>query len=404
VHMFPLMGQGDAMKNATTCLLILAVILLVAVLGILVRQRASIRSIERALTNQGDKISILYKIADSELDLESYDAKLEERTKQKEEEDSTPALEVASEYRNSQYTSIAAFCPEKPAFAVIRTTGEVVLVDAVEQREGLLLRQRGEVFTAFAFFPDGESMVLGTNAGKLYQANLTTGEIHFIRAFDSGREIARLDAGANDRIAIGLGGSSEQSKETPSGFVYDLNTGKHLVECNAFFRNDFQGLALSATGNVLAIDEVHGKLRGACLFRCADGQEINVLYDARYGSGPLSVAIGPDDTTVAAGYAPSDVIVWNGIDGTIKWLFEGHTNWVVSLAFSKDQRYLASGAGDSSARVYDLQTGKEIGRVGFPGPSTYVNSVDISSDGSWLLAAIDGYVGVYKMPKPSALP
>lgn len=316
--------------------------------------------------------------------------------------DADSVLEPVSECRCDQYTSIAGFCPEKPVFAVILTTGEVVLIDALEQRERLLLRQPGEVFTAFAFLPDGESMVLGTKAGRLYRANLTTGQIRFIMAVDAGREIARLDAAANGGIAIGLGlGSSvERSEGAYNAFVYDSSTGKNLVECDAAaFRDDHQGLALSATGNTLAIHEVHGNLRETCLFRCSDGREINVLYDSRHGSGPLSVAMGPDDTTVAVGYATSEVIVWNGIDATIRWLFEGHTNWVVSLAFSEDQRYLASGAGDSSARVYDLQTGKEVGNIYFPGPSTYVHSVDISSDGLLLLAAIEGYVGIYKMPR-----
>lgn len=102
---------------------------------------------------------------------------------------------------------------------------------------------------------------------------------------------------------------------------------------------------------------------------------------------------------MACGYAPYDVIVWNTEDASVKWLFDGHTNWVVSLNFSDDMKYLASGAGDSSARVYDLQNGTEIGRVRFEGSSTYVNSVDISADGKYLLASIGKFVGIYKMPE-----
>ena len=77
------------------------------------------------------------------------------------------------------------------------------------------------------------------------------------------------------------------------------------------------------------------------------------------------------------------------------WL-EGHSNWVVSLDFSDDMRYLASGSGDSSARVYDLRTGEELGRARFPG--AYVDSVDISADGSLLLAAVEDLVRIYRMP------
>lgn len=49
-------------------------------------------------------------------------------------------------------------------------------------------------------------------------------------------------------------------------------------------------------------------------------------------------------------------------------------------------------------RVYDLTSSKEIARVRFHGSSNYVDSVDISPDGQFVLAAIDGYTGVYKMP------
>ncbi len=91
--------------------------------------------------------------------------------------------------------------------------------------------------------------------------------------------------------------------------------------------------------------------------------------------------------------------IWNTDDGSVQWLLEGHTNWVVSLGFSDDMKYFASGGGDSTARVYSLQTGKEIGRVRFPGSSTYVESVDISSDGRYVLAAVDEFVGIYEMPK-----
>jgi hypothetical protein len=49
--------------------------------------------------------------------------------------------------------------------------------------------------------------------------------------------------------------------------------------------------------------------------------------------------------------------------------------------------------------VYDLQTGKEIGRVRFPGSSAYVDAVDISADGKYLLASVDEFVGIYEIPQ-----
>ncbi len=178
-----------------------------------------------------------------------------------------------------------------------------------------------------------------------------------------------------------------------------MNSQKILSEYPAFFRDDYQGIAISPTGKTVAINEVNGKKRGGCLFNASTGEEIKLCYHQNYKSGPLSADVAPDDKTMANGYAPYHVIVWNTDDGSVKWLFEGHSNWTVSLDFSDDMKYLASGAGDSSARVYNLQTGKEIGRVRFPGSSTYVETVDISADGKYLLAAVSKIIGVYQMPQ-----
>lgn len=312
--------------------------------------------------------------------------------------DLTGAVIITNEFKNAQYMSKAKFHPQKFSFAVLVGDGTVHLIDGQTRKNELILRVPDEMINAFSFLYNGDSMVLGTKSGKLYQADLKTGERAFLKEFGK-REIARLDAGRNDNIAVGLGGSIEDSKEGSSGFVYSLKAQRILSEYSAFFRDDFQGIAISHSGDVVAIQEVNGKPRGSCLFNASDGSEIKLCYHQKYGAGPLSVDVGPDDKTMATGYAPYHVIVWNTEDGSVKWLFEGHSNWVVSLDFSDNGRYLASGAGDSTARVYDLEDGQEIGLVRFPGISTYVKSVDISSDGSLLLTAIDGFVGIYEMPQ-----
>ena len=78
------------------------------------------------------------------------------------------------------------------------------------------------------------------------------------------------------------------------------------------------------------------------------------------------------------GYAPYDIILWNAQTGARQKLLKGHSNWVVSLAFSADGKRLISGAGDSTARIWDMESGKEIGRIRFPGESSYVEGVGLS--------------------------
>lgn len=392
-----LINMEANMQKTTLVLAVIGIILILAILGALKGIESKIDTLSKEMKSQGEKVSVLYDVVNIEMDLESRKGYLDEK-KREMQLDKELALKVVHEFKNSQFQPKAKLHPQQNLFAIVLGDGTVKLYDVATTAEIITLRIPDERIISFTFLYDGNRVVLGTNSGKLYLADIKTGESTFVNKIGD-RAIARLDAGKNGYVAAGLGGSVEDSKKGNSGYVYDLNTKKILSEYAAFFRDDFQGIAISPEGKTVAIDEVNEKERGCCLFDAVTGKEIKLCYHEKYGCGPLSVDVAPDNKTMAAGYAPYHVIVWNTDDGSVKWLFEGHTNWVISLDFSDDMKYLASGAGDSSARVYDLQTGKEIGRVRFPGSSTYVDSVDISADGQYLLAAVHGFVGIYEMPK-----
>jgi WD40 repeat protein/class 3 adenylate cyclase len=67
--------------------------------------------------------------------------------------------------------------------------------------------------------------------------------------------------------------------------------------------------------------------------------------------------------------------------------FTGHTNFVWTVAFSPDGRYLATGSADKTARLWDLVTGQTI-RV-FTGHTAAIGGVAFSPDGKYLLTASD---------------
>lgn len=63
----------------------------------------------------------------------------------------------------------------------------------------------------------------------------------------------------------------------------------------------------------------------------------------------------------------------------------GHTNSVVSVAISPDGQMLVSGSGDSTIKVWNLSTGKEMRTL--IGHTDGVGSVVISPDGQTLVSA-----------------
>jgi len=95
---------------------------------------------------------------------------------------------------------------------------------------------------------------------------------------------------------------------------------------------------------------------------------------------------------------PYDVILWNIEKAEARRVLKGHSNWVVSLAYARDGKLLVSGAGDSTARVWDTETGKEIGRIRFPGSSTYVEGVGLSPSGDRVFALAKGVLVIARVP------
>jgi len=72
----------------------------------------------------------------------------------------------------------------------------------------------------------------------------------------------------------------------------------------------------------------------------------------------------------------------------------GHTSTVNSVAFSPDDRYIATSSGDSAAKVWDANTGKQL--LSLTGHTDRVTDVSFSPDGTHLVTAgADGTVRVY---------
>ena len=71
-----------------------------------------------------------------------------------------------------------------------------------------------------------------------------------------------------------------------------------------------------------------------------------------------------------------------------------HDNWVNSVAFSPDGKYVASGSADSTARVWEVATGREVARIKH---DRDVNSVAFSRDGNLVVSgSSDGTARVWE--------
>ena len=121
------------------------------------------------------------------------------------------------------------------------------------------------------------------------------------------------------------------------------------------------------------------------------------IYDTRTGEIIRSwdtgfrmkeLRLSPDGSVVASTYMfdeKYDGDLWDARSGSKRSSLTGHTNYVNDLTFSPDGTLLASAGSDGSIRIWDVQTGTELGALD---AGSSVDSVDFSPDGKIL--ASDG--------------
>ncbi len=76
----------------------------------------------------------------------------------------------------------------------------------------------------------------------------------------------------------------------------------------------------------------------------------------------LTVAFSPDGRFAASGGVDGTIRLWNLADGSIVKEFAGHQRRVCCVAFAPRGTFIASGSDDKTVRIWDVSTGKEIQR------------------------------------------
>jgi WD40 repeat protein/transcriptional regulator with XRE-family HTH domain len=147
-------------------------------------------------------------------------------------------------------------------------------------------------------------------------------------------------------------------------------------------------VAISKSGQYWATGSKRGEVR---VWREA-GQTLHLAWQA-HTDIVMSIAFSPDERTLASGSLDGSVKLWDVESGAPLWTV-GPINGLLSLAFAPDGRTLASGGNETTIRLWDAKLGTALADLPHPGA---VFSLAWSPDGCLLASGgFDGHIRLWQ--------
>ncbi|GAV02520.1 hypothetical protein RvY_13076 [Ramazzottius varieornatus] len=82
-----------------------------------------------------------------------------------------------------------------------------------------------------------------------------------------------------------------------------------------------------------------------------------------HGEAVISTQFSPDGGYLASGSGDTTVRLWDVNTETPQFTCKGHRNWILAISWSADGKKLASGCKDGKICLWDPSTGKQIGKT-----------------------------------------
>jgi WD40 repeat protein len=260
----------------------------------------------------------------------------------------------------------AMFSPDSRRIASADQDGWVKLWDAKTGRGVLEFRAHPVHARSVAFSPDGRRLATGSWDGTVKvwdpQALKKDPSVPPLLTLTGYKHRVRQVAFSPDGQRLAAASGQAQDGKV---HVWDLATGAQVLAVPAFV-NAQKCFDLSADGQrVVAIGpEPHSEVK------VWDARAGQILLTFRgHTQGVLSVAFSPDGRLVASatgstnGTVPlpgAEILLWDAETGRQIQRLRGHTGGVNCVAFSRDGRRLASASQDHTVKLWDVRTGRDV--------------------------------------------
>jgi WD40 repeat protein len=283
----------------------------------------------------------------------------------------------------------AAFSPDDRWIASGNENGRVTIWNASTGQKLLAFAAHERHARCVAFSPDGRHLATASWDGTVRVWNFNPqrvgSEISLLHTLKG--EERRVHSVAFSPNSERLASASEaQDGKYQTVRVWDVASGQQIdalrghtafLWCVAY-SPDGQYLASGSYDHTVRIWDAKTGQEKHCLPHSATVFGVSFSQDGRY------LAASSGDTEA---WSDGEIKVWDVRTGRAVGTLSGHTNRILSTAFSPDGQRLASAGRDGTVKLWDLQTGHEV--LTLRGHHGTVHSVAFSRDGNRLVTAGD---------------
>jgi WD40 repeat protein/transcriptional regulator with XRE-family HTH domain len=225
--------------------------------------------------------------------------------------------------------------------------------------------------SSVAFSPDGLTALMGNDNGAIRLWDVQPPPDP--RTFSGHTNVVAAAKFSPDGHILLTGGLDATVR------LWDVATGRELHVLRS--HTDWvPGVAFSPDGRYAVTG---GDDKTARLWDVATGREVRVFM---HPAPVYGVAFSPDGRYILTGCDDKTARLWDVETGQEVHAFIDNTGFVPAVAFSPDGRYiLTANPGEGMTRLWDAQTGQEVRQ--FPGYTDFVNGLSFSPDGKYILTA-----------------
>jgi len=258
---------------------------------------------------------------------------------------------------------------------------EIQILDSNSGRKIASWYGLGEQFNALAFSPDGSTLASGDDAGFVTLWDASNGKVRH-KLTDLTGSVLGL-AFSQDGKTVAAGVRTIPGRSAHRVAVWDTVTGK--LRCAPLVSDwSVYEIALAPDGLTVALHCKDYKLRW---WRYAESTRPFQTFMAHADTETWGVAFAPDRQILATGGDDHLAKLWDINTHKEITRCKGHKSLVMAVAFTPDGSRLATAGHDGAVHLWNPSTGQELkALLGHDGP---VRSVAFSPDGKLMASAGD---------------